>query len=331
MKFSVIVPAFNLEKHIRKCLDSLLDQNLKNSEYEILIINDGSTDHTSSIVIDYTEKYSNVFLYNKENAGVSSARNFGINVAKGEYILFVDGDDWLCHAVMDKIYLDLKTNNLEIARFGYYSIFKDAGDVESSILKKNHLPITGIEFITKSKTKEFYPWLYIISRAFLLKNKLLFNTSLSFCEDKEFMLRALFYATKFQNFDYIHYNYNLKRDGSATSTYSDKNLNDSIKSSVLTYQFSKTITTDEQFQNYLKSFSVRSLEKSYYKLTVHSLWGKFWVWKQSIKNNNVHKILTYKDSFKLFVLSVNSLAFYFIYFLPRAVYHKLKRTIIFKN
>lgn len=331
MKFSVIVPAYNLEKHIAKCLDSLLSQDIKTSEYEILIINDGSNDSTSSIVTEYTEKHSNVFLYNKENGGVSSARNFGIKIAKGEYILFVDGDDWLCYDVMKQIYLDLKNNNLEIARFSYNSVFEDTGDVKSTILKKNHLPITGIEFITTSKTKEFYPWLYIMSRDFLLENKLLFNTSLSFCEDKEFMIKALFYAKKFQNFDYIHYNYNLKRGGSATSIYSDKNLNDSIKSSVLTYNFSKTINTDKQFQNYLKLFSVRSLEKSYYKLTIHSLWVKFWVWKQSIKNNNVHNILTYKDSFKLFVLSVNSLAFYFIYFLPRALYHKLKRIMIFKN
>ena len=322
MKFSIIVPAFNLETHIGKCLDSLLNQDLETSEYEVLIINDGSTDYTEAKVTEYTKTHSNVFLYNKENGGVSSARNFGIKLAKGEYILFVDGDDWLCNAVIGKIYLNLKNNDLEIARFGYNSVFEDSGDIESTVLKKNHFPISGFEFISNSKTKEFYPWAYVISRDFLLKNKLLFNTGLSFCEDKEFMIRALFFAKRFQNFDFIYYNYNINREGSATAIYSNKHLCDAIKANIMIYKFSISTSISN---DYLKLYSIKSLEKSYYKLAAQSLWSNFLFWKTYLLSNEMFLEKIYKDSFKLFILRKNSYIFYLSFYLPRALYHKLKK------
>ncbi len=93
MKLSVIVPVYNIEKFLCDCLDSLLDQGLNESDYEIICINDGSKDGSLQILNDYAEKNKNIVVINKENAGVSAARNDGLRVAKGKYIAFCDSDD----------------------------------------------------------------------------------------------------------------------------------------------------------------------------------------------------------------------------------------------
>ncbi|MFH4965335.1 glycosyltransferase family 2 protein [Gaetbulibacter sp. M235] len=324
MKFSIIVPTYNLEKYIERCIGSLLNQNLKIDEYEILIINDGSTDQTQAKVLKYTKNHSNLILHNKINGGVSSARNFGKDKAKGEYLLFVDGDDWLCENVLSKIYYDIKTNNLEIARFGYISIFDKKQEKKYIVSKKNDNPITGLEFITNYKINEFRPWAYVISNKFLFNYNLSFNESLSYCEDKEFMIRALSLTKRFQNFDYVHYNYSIFREGSATAVYSDKHLEDLIRSNIYIYEFSKTINTNKKYQNYIKFLSVNSLLKSYYTLTLVSMWEKFWIWNNILKSSYLFKNYISKDSFQLTLLKNNSFVFYLIYYFPRALYHKLK-------
>lgn len=93
MKYSVIIPVYNAARTLRRCLDSLVDQSF--DDYELLLINDGSTDGSDAICREYANVYPCIRYFAKENGGVSSARNLGLEQAKGEYILFVDSDDWL--------------------------------------------------------------------------------------------------------------------------------------------------------------------------------------------------------------------------------------------
>ena len=102
MLLSIIIPVYNIEDYIQRCLDSCLAQNA-NSEYEIICVNDGSTDSSLKILREYENKYPNIIVIDKPNGGVSSARNMGINVARGEYIWFVDGDDWIAENSIDEI------------------------------------------------------------------------------------------------------------------------------------------------------------------------------------------------------------------------------------
>ncbi|UKI27635.1 MAG: glycosyltransferase family 2 protein [Bacilli bacterium] len=101
-KVSIIVPVWNVEKYIAKCLDSLVNQTLE--EIEIIVVNDGSPDNSQKIIDKYVKKYpdksKNLFI--KENGGQGSARNMGIEKAKGEYISFVDSDDWLDSEALEK-------------------------------------------------------------------------------------------------------------------------------------------------------------------------------------------------------------------------------------
>ena len=100
---SVIVPVYNCEKYLDECLASLTRQGLNANEYEVLVVNDGSTDKSEKIALSYCEKYHNFYLLNQENQGVSAARNKGLESARGKYIAFVDSDDF----VADNLYLSV--------------------------------------------------------------------------------------------------------------------------------------------------------------------------------------------------------------------------------
>lgn len=114
VKISIIVPIYNVEKYLEKCLDSLLNQDLSPNDYEIICVNDGSPDNSGQIVSNYTSQYSNIISLHQENQGVSVARNKGLELAKGEYILFVDGDDSLYPNVLETLYSNAQTKVLDL-------------------------------------------------------------------------------------------------------------------------------------------------------------------------------------------------------------------------
>ena len=109
MFLSFIVPAYNVESFIERCVSSLCNQNIPDDEYEIIIVNDGSTDNTlakiKSIISDNTSK--NIILIDKPNGGLSSARNAGMKVASGEYVVFLDSDDYLDNKACERLYYEV--------------------------------------------------------------------------------------------------------------------------------------------------------------------------------------------------------------------------------
>ena len=112
MKVSVIVPVYGTEKHLKKCLDSLIAQTLK--EIEILVINDGSPDNSQEIINEYTNRYSQIHGFLKENGGLSDTRNYGIMKAKGEYVVFVDSDDYIEPDMCETMYEQAVRESLDI-------------------------------------------------------------------------------------------------------------------------------------------------------------------------------------------------------------------------
>ena len=111
---SIILPVYNVERYIEKCLISLLGkQDFEQTDYEVIIINDGSTDDVLSIIQRYTIQYSNIRIYNQKNQGQSAARNYGLKVAQGEYIWFVDPDDWIEDNVLKTLYQEVSEQQLD--------------------------------------------------------------------------------------------------------------------------------------------------------------------------------------------------------------------------
>lgn len=195
MKLSIIIPLYNKEKYIERCIKSLLAQDISQNEYEILIVDDGSTDSGTLIVQKYAEEYHNIRLIFQENAGPSAARNNGIERIKGEYIYFLDADDYIADNVL-KTLLDLcEQNELEILEFN--SRETEEGQLAEPINLTSQLatrldfaPLDGISFIAKHNFRN-YVWRYLIKRSFLL------DTGVKFLEDMRAYEDLIFTASVF--------------------------------------------------------------------------------------------------------------------------------------
>lgn len=127
-KISVIIPAYNVEKYIRRCLDSLVNQTYENME--IIVVNDGSTDRTSEFIHEYAERFPEmVFVYDRENGGQAEARNFGLAKATGEYIGFVDSDDFVSAVMYERLYAEAEENGCDLVTCGYYGCEEESGEI----------------------------------------------------------------------------------------------------------------------------------------------------------------------------------------------------------
>jgi len=235
MKFlSIIVPVYNVESYLSKCLDSILDQNISADEYEIIVVIDGATDNSLKIANTYAEKNSHIQVICQRNQGLGAARNTGIQVADGKYLLFVDSDDYLNSMSLKDILFYIEQQALEVLRFNYESV-----DEEGMIIpkRKNSLHsilysekiVSGKYFLSNQLGWACYVWQFIVRKDFIINNKLLFNEEIYF-EDVEWLVRVLLVAKRTCSIDRHVYNY-LQRSGSITrsadikkqeKTYQDK-------------------------------------------------------------------------------------------------------------
>ena len=133
MKVSVIVPVYNVEKYIKKCLDSLVNQTLNG--VEIIVVNDGSPDNSQKIIDEYTKKYKNVKSYIKENGGLSDARNYGIKKATGEYISFVDSDDYIRNDMLEIMYNYAIKEDLNVVVCDSINVYDNGSEI---LIKSNN-------------------------------------------------------------------------------------------------------------------------------------------------------------------------------------------------
>lgn len=133
MKVSVIVPVYNVEKYIKKCLNSLVNQTL--DEVEIVVVNDGSPDNSQKIIDEYTKKYKNIKSYVKKNGGLSDARNYGIKKATGKYISFVDSDDYIRKDMLEKMYNYAIQKNFDVVVCDSINVYSDGTEI---LIKSNN-------------------------------------------------------------------------------------------------------------------------------------------------------------------------------------------------
>lgn len=223
MKLSIIVPVYNVADYLPKCLDSLLAQDLSQNEYEIIVVNDGSTDNSGEIAQQYADKDANITLINQANQGLSGARNTGIKHAKGEYIQFVDSDDYLEKNVLGGLLRQVEKDALDVLRFKYqnvrinneskeYEIFKPYKS-DSFLFDDYSSKVTdGVSFLNERFGTACYAWAFILKRDIL--NNCIFKQGIYF-EDTEWTPRMILKAERIASSDTIVYNY-LMREGSIT-------------------------------------------------------------------------------------------------------------------
>lgn len=241
MKLSIIVPIYNVAPYLRKCVDSLLAQDI--SDYEIILVDDGSTDNSGTIADELTAypqplpKRRGVLMkvIHQENKGLSAARNTGIAVAQGEYIMFVDSDDYLQPNVLGVLMEQIERDNLDVLRFRYQNV-RESGEafVPHEGMKVDYndysrVPTDGLSFLNERMGIQCY------AVQFILRSKLCQEETFTPCiyfEDTDWTPRMLLRANRVASSELMVYNY-LWREGSITLSQKDiqkqrKQLHDKI-------------------------------------------------------------------------------------------------------
>lgn len=206
-KFSIIIPVYNVEKYIKKCLDSVFNQSYK--DYEVIVVNDGTKDNSMDIVKQY-----DLTIVNQENAGLSAARNKGLEVSKGEYVLFLDSDDFIEKDLLKELNKSIK-NKPDIVRFQIQEVFEDG-----KIKKYNEMPFTNKNGEEAFKIISDYhfvenAWAYIYRKRYIEENDYKFKKG-TIHEDFGLIPLVIIKANKVNSIPYIGYNY-IQREGSIMS------------------------------------------------------------------------------------------------------------------
>lgn len=217
IKVSVIVPVYNVEKFIDKCLNSLVNQTLK--EIEIIVVNDGTKDNSQKIIDKYVKKYPDkIKSYIKENGGQGSARNYGLKKATGEYIGYVDSDDFVEKDMYKKLYNKAKENNYDIVVCGNYNVSEDYQNKNIDAFINNYN--TDLENIFFGKMAV---WNKIYKRDILIKNKLEFKEKVWY-EDLAFTLKAIMNSNTFAFIDEPLYDYLIREGSTMNNSNVQRNL-----------------------------------------------------------------------------------------------------------
>lgn len=217
IKVSVIVPVYNVEKFIDKCLNSLVKQSLK--EIEIIVVNDGTKDNSQKIIDKYVKKYPDkIKSYIKENGGQGSARNYGLKKASGEYIGYVDSDDFVEKDMYKKLYNKAKENNYDIVVCGNYNVSEDYQNKNIDAFINNYN--TDLENIFFGKMAV---WNKIYKRDILIKNKLEFKEKVWY-EDLAFTLKAIMNSNTFAFIDEPLYDYLIREGSTMNNSNVQRNL-----------------------------------------------------------------------------------------------------------
>lgn len=235
MKLSIIVPVYNVADYLPKCLDSLLAQDLPQNEYEIIVVNDGSTDNSGDIALQYADKYANISLVNQANQGLSGARNTGIKQAKGDYIQFVDSDDYLEANVLGELMEQVKKDELDVLRFNYENVNENGEIINPNKDPKHFVDysnevVDGLTFLNQRLGPACYAVQFVIKKNLLIDNNIKFKSGIYF-EDTEWTPRMLLKAGRVASTSAVAYYY-LVREGSITNAVNKdkqrKVLNDKI-------------------------------------------------------------------------------------------------------
>ena len=222
-KISVIVPVYNVEKWLNMCIDSILAQSYKN--LEIILVNDGSTDKSKDICDSYSKKDNRVRVLNIKNSGQSVARNIGLKEAKGDYILFIDSDDYISDkAIIEKFINILDSNNYDFI-YTSYCRFEDGN--EEKITEILPINLTNDEIKNKEgkdilvdllNKNSFHhaPYLKVCRKEFILNNKLFFREGY-YHEDAEWTFKVFYYAKKIFIYDKPWYMRRMRENSTITS------------------------------------------------------------------------------------------------------------------
>lgn len=226
-KVSIIIPAYNCDKYIGKCIESVKNQTYEN--IEIVIINDGSTDKTKEVISSYISKDSRIIYIEQKNSGPSTARNNGIDKSTGDYIVFIDSDDTVAINYVDRLLKVMLSEKNDITCCGYRDI-SIYGNIDCSDFIYETNDIKKQDFLYKvCQGTGGVLWSKIFKKEIINKNNIRMNKDIFMCEDLIFVLQYGSYCNNFGYVDEYLYNYNRLNDYSISSNISKTYLHNYIE------------------------------------------------------------------------------------------------------
>ena len=246
MLLSIIVPVYNVQDYLSRCVDSLLKTDAR-LEYEIILVDDGSTDKSSILCDEYSSKFDYIKTFHKENGGLSDARNFGLNHAVGTYIAFIDSDDYVEQGSIEILYHQIKEEQCDIYCCDYYRI---CGSIRKNI---QYMPIdtvmTGADFLRyqlKNHTMISTVVQNVYRRSFLLENNLFFKKGI-YHEDEEWTPRVFLTASSVKYLKTVFYVYFIRENSITQQKDLTKHIKDFISTMKTLLQTYEGEIDDELF------------------------------------------------------------------------------------
>ena len=270
MKVSIVIPVYNVEKYIRQCLESVINQTLK--DIEIIIVNDGTKDNSMKIVEEYLSD-KRIKIINKENGGLSSARNTGMREAQGKYICFIDSDDFIDSSMMEELYNKIEKTNSDVVESGILLYDNKTHKVEERKNKKYNSTEKG-SYLWGKYTTEVCNKIY--KREFLLKNNIFFEEGMIH-EDDLFTIRILFSTNKIEKIEKSFYYYRINREESIMT-----NVNLEKRLQALQRIAEKIKEYQEIMQTDIFSFLMLKILEIYYLIEIYEI-NKENIKKEKIK------------------------------------------------
>lgn len=273
MKLSIIIPVYNTEKYIKQCIESVTA--IKDIETEIIAVNDGSTDSSKDILEEYTEKNDRIKVITQKNQGASAARNTGIKASTGDYIYFLDSDDWIDTVSFEKIIKELENDykngekiDIVVGKEKAYSEFTKEEVLDERIPRELiGKVVSGKEYMIKSIRGKFWNVrlpIYLYSRKLLTDNGIYFPAGRKSNEDEVFSIDVFYHAEKLKITDEI-FGYYRARSGSIMSVLNITHAEDifeNAKELIERYRNEKNSETKEIIFYMIKRYYKSSMRKS---------------------------------------------------------------------
>ncbi len=265
MKLSYILPVYKVEKYLDECVQSILSQTM--DDYEIILVDDGSPDNCPQICDGYADKYPDIVkVLHKENSGPAATRNLGLRVAKGDYVFFVDSDDYLCADRVKEIYEAAVNFNADVLQTSYFSFKENSGKreaVKTSFETNKLLTHKDMErelCFASSKMRIVFPWRHLYRREFLIKNEIFIDERLRMVEEPPFNLEAFAKAQRFVAVDIPVYCYRIRDNSLQRQKYVpdyDKWL--CLQWSLKLQKYSENCAESQLFYEDIGEYTVKSI------------------------------------------------------------------------
>lgn len=328
-KISIVVPIYNTGEYLHKCIKSILAQSLK--EFELILVNDGSTDNSGDICDEYVKSDSRVKVIHKRNEGVSIARNVGVEMATGEYIGFIDSDDWIEPDMYCDLYSFAKKYDVDIVMCDTVSKFDDAPDIPDTIvelnndiiLKKNDISPELLKVMAGSACRCIY------KSDLIFNNNILFPINIPISEDRVFNIYAFGYAKKVYYVKKPYYN-RFIRPGSAVTGYR-KNMIDCVIAArnatmqALDNSWDGNIDFKTEYEKQTVSLTYVAINNEFYKQSQDKFKTKIKNIRNICNNQIIRdsvKAVQYNDIRSKLIMNKNALILGFIAFILNKIYKR---------